>query len=570
SLAVGVVLFIVIAVIQFVVITKGAARVSEVAARFVLDAMPGKQMAIDSDLNAGLITDDQARQRRGEIAREADFYGSMDGASKFLRGDAVASIIITSVNIIGGLYIGRMQYGWSWDQTVYLFTRLTIGEGLVMQAPAFIIAISAAMIVTRGNGKSNLGEEVIHQLTGKPVVLAITAVFLGLLALTPLPTLPLLMLGGGAGGLAWMLWRRQQVGATEPALDKKPATKVGSAENYEEFLSVDPMRIELGYSLVRLVDVAQGGDLLERVATLRGHIASEMGLLVPPIKIRDDMRLDAHSYSIQIRGQKVAGGRLYAKQLLAIRQDSSRGELIGRPAVEPVSGGDAVWIGVDQRAAAERMNYLVLSASDAIIRHLGEVVRVHAAELLTRQQVGKLLDNLRSKAGNLVGEATEKLRVGQIQKVLANLLAERVSIRDLEGILEAMIEAAGQSSDSDSLTEAVRASLGRTLSRQYCDDGGKLWCVCLEGELEEAITSQIGGGRANAVVPPELAGRLTDAVGEALGDLKRQGRQPIVLCSPQVRQTLRKLIAPGMPEAAVLAYNEIESVEIQSTATVGI
>jgi flagellar biosynthesis protein FlhA len=570
-LAVGVILFVIIAIIQFVVVTKGAARISEVAARFVLDAMPGKQMAIDADLNAGLVNQEQARDRRGMIAREADFYGAMDGASKFLRGDAIASVLITVVNICGGLYIGRVHNNWGWSDTVDIFTRLTIGEALVMQAPAFIIAVAAALIVTRGSAKVNLGEEVVKQLTARPIALAITAGFLGLLAFTKLPTLPLLIIGASCGGLAWILSRPKANAQAGDESANKSAKPADSGEKIEDVLAVDPMRIELGFSLVKLVDASQGGDLLDRVGRLRKEIAAELGLLVPPIRIIDDLRLDSHLYVIRIRGQKIASGKLYPNQVLAIVGNAlPAGHLDGRSATDPLTGAPALWISRVQKEQAEMMNYQVLPPGDVLIRHLGEVIRSHAAELLTRRQVNSLLEAVKGRSGNLVAEATEKLRVGQIQKVLQNLLSERVSIRDIDAVLEAISEAGAYTDQTDALTEEVRASLGRSLSRQYCSPDGKLWCVCLDSELEEAISSQIGNGQTGSAVPPELAERLGLAVSEALAGLKMQGRHPVILCAPQVRWALRKLLSPAMPEAAVLAYNEIESLEVQSTATVGI
>ncbi|MFB3890491.1 MAG: flagellar biosynthesis protein FlhA [Phycisphaerae bacterium] len=570
SLAVGVILFVVIAIIQFVVITKGTARVSEVHARFVLDAMPGKQMAIDADLNAGLIDEQQARQRRTGLDQEADFYGAMDGACKFIRGDAVAAVLITAVCILGGLYVGQVQYHWNWPQTVDLFTRLTIGEGLVMQVPAFIVSIAAALIVTRGAAQKDLGEEVVGQLTAKPVALVITAVFLGLLALTRLPKLPLAMAGIGCAALAWLLMRERRGAETEPPADAKPATD--KAQNFEELLAVDPMRIELGYALVKLVDASQGGDLAERITNLRRQLAGEMGLLVPPIRVKDEMRIESHLYVIRIRGERVADGRLYPSQVLAIRGEgsSSAGKLVGRTAIDSASGREALWISPSQAPEAQMMDWSVFTAADALIRHLGEVIRAHAADLLTRQQVSQMLDAVKQHSGTLVAEVTEKLRVGQIQKVLQNLLRERVPIRDLEAILEALGEAAPLTSDTDQLTEHVRSALARTLSRQFCGADGKLRCICLEGELEETIASYASGGRTSLAVPPELASRLADAVADAIGELKRRGGKPVVLCAPQVRPALRKLLAPAMPDASVLSYSEIESVEVESQATVRI
>jgi len=576
SLTVGVILFAIIVVIQFVVVTKGAARISEVAARFVLDAMPGKQMAIDADLAAGLISEDQARSRRARISREADLYGAMDGASKFLRGDAVAAVLITLINILGGLYVGMVQYGWDLSRTASLFTRLTIGDGLVTQIPAFLVSVSAALIVTRSTARSNLSEEVVSQLVSRPIVLVITAVFLAMLALTSLPKVPLLTLGAGCAALAAVLSRRKALAAGadaagESASEGREAAE-GEPQHVEHLLRVDPLRIELGYALVRLVDPAQGGRLLERIAALRRQMALELGLVVPPIRIRDNLGLDARGYAIKVRGATVASGRLYPRQLLAVAGRGAAGKLLGRDAADPASGMPAVWISPSQRLQAERMNYAVVEPAGVVAAHLAEVVRLHAHELLSRERVVMLLENLKPSAANLVEEANRKLGVGQIRKVLQGLLRERVPIRDLELILEALCEAGQRSDDADLLTEHVRQRMGRTLSQRYCDEEGRLWCVSLDASLEEAIQSHVAlaSRPSAAAVPPDLGRRITGAVTEALGPLREQGRRPVVLCSPEIRPAVTRLISGSLPQAAVLAYNEIGSAEVQSIESVGI
>jgi len=460
SLAAGVMVLAIIIVIQFVVVTKGAARISEVAARFTLDAMPGKQMAIDSELSGGLITEKQARSRRENVSREADFYGAMDGASKFLRGDAIAAIIITLANIVGGLYVGMIEYGWTWSQSVALFTRLTIGDGLVTQIPAFCLAIAAALLVTRSTARTNLGEQVLSQLLARPVVLGITAVFLGALMLTSLPKIPLLMLGVGAGGLAIILLRRGR-DAEETSEPSGPERTGGQTEDAEKLLAIDPLRVELGYGLVSMVDAAAGGDLMDRIGGLRRAMATELGLLIPPVRIRDNMRLAAHGYAVLIRGSAAAEGKLYPDQLFAFGGDREvTGKLLGRESEDPATGKPGVWIKPTQRGRAEMMNYTVVEPGAMLIAHLAEVIRQRAAELLTRQQVVGLLENLKTGADSLVQEASDKLNVGRIQRVLQNLLRERVSIRDLEGILEAMCDASDRADDPQELTRAVREELG--------------------------------------------------------------------------------------------------------------
>jgi len=578
SLAVGVVLLAILIIIQFVVVTKGAARISEVAARFVLDAMPGKQMAIDADLASGVITQDQAQQRRAKITGEAELYGAMDGASKFLRGDAVAAMLITGINILGGLYVGMMQYGWDFPQSASLFTRLTIGDGLVTQIPAFLVSVAAALVVTRRSSRTDLGEEVLSQLASRPVVLVITAAFLGALSLTSLPKGPLLTLGVGCIGLAALLSRRSRGDVQADAVSDNAGARTGASgteamnQNVDQLLAVDPVRIELGYGLVRLVDADQGGDLLERIAVLRRQMAIELGLVLPPIRIRDNLGLDARGYVIKIRGAKVAGTRLYPNQLLAVAGELVTGKILGREVEEPAFGTPAVWISPSQRDQAERLNYTVIDPAAIVVTHLAEVIRRHAPVLLSRQRVVELLDGLRSSAGDLVAEVTDKLNVGQIQKVLQALLRERVSIRDLETILEALCESAEIADDVDTLVEHARQHIARTISQQYCDADGKLWCVSVAPSLEATLQAHVGpaGRPVPSTLPAELADRVGREVGEALARLRQSGRAEVVLCSPDLRTTIQQLIAPAIPEAAVLGYNEIDSVEVHSMESVGI
>jgi len=573
SLAVGVILFVIILVIQFVVITRGASRISEVAARFMLDAMPGKQLAINADLSASQITEAQARHRRGEIAREADFYGAMDGASKFVRGDAVAALIITVVNILGGLYIGLAQYGWTWARTLDLFSRLTIGDGLATQVPAFIVSISAALMVSRSTVRTNLGEEVVGQLTSKPVALGITAAFLGALLLTSLPKLPLLLLGAGLAGLAAMLSRRDARRPAGPHDASDPASAGGEPGARPATLGgVDPVRIELGYNLVELVDPDQGGDLVERIAALREQVAQDLGFLVPPVRIRDDLHLASHAYVVRVRGAKVGSGKLYPKRLLAVAGEDPAGTLSGQETVEPTFGTPAVWIRPDQRARAEMLNYAVVHPPGVLMTHLAEIVRQNAGDLLSRQQVVGMLARLGTEHGALVEEVCEKIGAGKIRRLLQNLLAEGVSVCDLETILEAVSAAGEEARDLGSLTAAARAALGRGLSQEYCGEDGKLWCVCLDAGAEETLGAYLastGKGMALAV-GPDLARKVSRDVSDALGCLRRQGRRPVVLCTPQLRAPLRNLICPAQPDAAVLGYNEVGSVEVETVARVGI
>jgi flagellar biosynthesis protein FlhA len=575
SLAVGVILFVILVVIQFVVVTKGAARISEVAARFVLDAMPGKQMAIDSDLNAGLIEKDEARARREEVSNRADFYGAMDGASKFIRGDALAAMIITVVNVLGGFYVGMIQYGWGAAETADVFTRLTVGDGLVTQIPAFLISISAALLVSRNTARTNLGEEVVAQLTARPVVLGITAVFLSALTLTALPKAPLVILGLGCAGLAWMLSRKQQ-----ELQDSQDDGTVGDGRSPGEsadvdvadLVSVDPLRIEIGYALVRLLDDSSENDLLNEIASLRRRIGLELGLLVPPVVVRDNMRLGAHNYAMHIRGVAAAQGRIYPAQMLAVAEGTTAGKLIGRETIDPASGCHAVWITEPQQARAQQMGYTVIAPVNVLMNHLEKVIGDNAPRLLSRRHVTEMLQAVGQRDQGLVDEVAEKLPAYVIHKVLSHLLAERVSIRDLESILESLCERASQTTCPEILCEHVRADLGMSLSRQYCSQDGKLWCVSLAAQTESALQEHVTRGPDGIVMTagPELTAQISGAVSDALERLRQSGRRAVVLCGPDVRLHVKQMLRTSDPDAAVLGYNEIESVEVQSLEHVGI
>jgi flagellar biosynthesis protein FlhA len=575
SLAVGVILFVILVVIQFVVVTKGAARISEVAARFVLDAMPGKQMAIDSDLNAGLIEKEEARSRREEISNRADFYGAMDGASKFIRGDALAAMIITAVNVLGGFYVGMLQYGWGAAETADVFTRLTVGDGLVTQIPAFLISISAALLVSRNTARTNLGEEIVTQLTARPVVLGITAVFLAMLTLTALPKVPLLILGIGCAGLAWTLSRKQR--SEQDASDAQNAAVGGACEHsadiaVADLVSVDPLRIEIGYALVRLLDDSSHSDLLGQISDLRRRIGLELGLLVPSVAIRDNMRLGAHNYAMQIRGVTVAQGRIYPAQMLAVVEESASGKLVGRETVDPVSGRQAVWITQPQQAKAQQMGYTVLAPEDVLMNHLAEVIGENAPKLLSRRHVTEMMQAIAERDQGLVDEARDKLEPYVIHKVLGGLLSEQVSIRDLESILESLCQHAASTTCPELLGEYVRADLGMSLSRQHCQQDGKLWCVSLGAQAENALQEHVTRGPNGIAMTagPELTKTISHAVSGALGRLRQAGKRPVVLCGPDVRLHLKQMLRTCDPDAAVLGYNEIESVEVQSLEHVGI
>ena len=580
NIVVGLIIFIILIVVQFVVITKGATRISEVAARFTLDGMPGKQMAIDADLNAGIINEHQARTRRETITREADFYGAMDGASKFVRGDAVAGIIITLINIVGGFAIGVFEKGWPAAQTMAGFTKLTIGDGLVSQVPAFIISIAAGLIVTRSSSKADLGQELTSQLTGSPVALGITAGFLGLMAFTGLPMLPMLILAGGVGGCAWVLRRQAGYEAqAEAHAAREQKKKEAGPPAVEKLLAVDTLELEVGYALVRMVDQSQGGDLLDRISMIRRQLALELGLIVPPVRIRDNMQVQPHDYRIKIRGNVVAGGQSFPEQFLAMDSGIASGRLNGQPTREPAFGLDAWWIEPGEKERAETLNYTVVDASSVLATHLTEVIKTHAAELLTREETNALIEQLKEKAPKLVEEAIPaQVKPADLQKIMQNLLRERVPVRDMEAIVETVSDWSARTKDLDVLTEYARNALRRTICNQYTEADAetgqsRLYCVTLDPGVEDMINGYIERGQTGTTMtmPPVVANRITTKVLEQLQGVIAAGHHPVVLASPQVRAQVRQLLEPHLPNVAVLGYNEIsKGVEVESMGLVSI
>ncbi len=561
SLAVGVIIFLIITIIQFVVITKGATRIAEVAARFTLDGMPGKQMAIDADLNAGIIDDKEARRRRQQITDEADFFGAMDGASKFVRGDAIAGIIITIVNILGGLYVGMVEGGLGLMESLEVYTKLSIGDGLSSQIPAFILSVGAGMLVTRNTGKSNMGEEVIGQLLSRPVALGTSAGFLALLTLTPLPKLPLVSLATGCGTMAFFMNRSQQTESKRQVAERR-AKETAKPEQIESNLGVDALELQIGFGLVKLVDRTRGGDMLDRVASLRRQLATDLGLVTPPVRIRDNANHDANLYTIMLRGQEIARGELQADQLLAIDSGMTSEPLPGQRTVEPAFQLPAAWIAPTDRDRAERANYTVVEPTGVLATHLTEVIRRHAADLLTRAETHKLIDHLKQSNPALVDEVIPNLlKAGDVQRVLQNLLRERVPIRDLETILETLGDWAARSKDPEILTEYARNALARTICAQYRDITGIIHCVSIDPATEDYISGAIQrhdmGSSLN--IPPDRQAQFAantraqvEAASPAAG-----GATVVVLCSPQIRAWARRLIEPTLPQTPVLALNEI-------------
>ncbi len=591
SIVVGVVMFMILIIIQFVVITKGATRISEVAARFTLDGMPGKQMAIDADLNAGLIDEQAARQRRESIAQEADFYGAMDGAAKFVRGDAIAGIIITAVNILGGFAIGVFMNQWTVGESVEVFTKLTVGDGLVSQLPAFVISIAAGLIVTRSSSRADLGTEMTDQLTSRSAAVGITGGFLLLLGLlTPLPTAPMLVIGSGLGLFVILNQRTETQAAAKVQAEQAAKATQPDQGPVEEVMKVDTLELEVGYGLVRLVDHTQGGDLLNRITMIRRQLATEMGMVMPPVRIRDNMQLQPNDYQIKIRGNALAEGQLHPGQYLAMDSGLASEPLPGVKTTEPAFGLEAVWISPGQKERAEALNYTVVGATDVLATHITEVVRNHARELLTREETNNLIVQLKERAPKLceevlvaVGDKPPLVKPGELQRVLQNLLAERVSVRDLEVIVETLGDWATRTKDMDVLTEYVRNALRRTICNQYtvsepAGDGvtpgqmvNKLYCVSLDPALEDLINGYIerSAEGTNMTMPPAVANRVTTALLQELQRLVQAGHHPLALASPQVRSQVRQLIEPHLPNAAVLGYNEVsKGIEVESLGLV--
>lgn len=558
---VGLVVFTILVIINFVVITKGAGRVAEVAARFTLDAMPGKQMSIDADLNAGLINDKEARQRRKEIAQEADFYGAMDGASKFVRGDAIAAIIITFVNILGGLYVGMVEHGMPLMQSLEVYTKLTIGDGLASAVPAFVLSVGAGMLVTRSTAQSNMGEEVLGQLLAKPVALVLTSAFLGALMLTPLPKIPLLMLASGCGSLALFVSRSNRQKAAKVIQDSR-AREQARPEKIESHLTVDALELQIGLGLVRIVDRARGGDLLDRIAAMRKQIAVELGLIVPPVRIRDNNQLEPNRYALLLRGQEIAAGDLYVDQFLAIDNGLAAQALPGLRTTEPAFGLAAWWILPADRDYAERHQYTVVEPTGVLATHLTEMIKRSAAELLTRADLHKLLDNLKQRNQALVEEVIPALlKPGDVQRVLQNLLRERVPIRDLETILETLGDWAPKTKDAEILTEYARNALARTICAQYRAQDGAIHCITLDPATEDYLQANIQrlDHGSHLAIPPERQTQLAERARSQLDQATTAsgGAAVVVLCSPPVRMWVRRLLEPALPTTAVLGLNEI-------------
>lgn len=574
---VGFVVFLILIIIQFIVITKGSERVAEVAARFTLDAMPGKQMSIDADLNAGMITEAEARTRRKKIENEADFYGAMDGASKFVKGDAIAGIIIFIVNIIGGFIIGMLIHDMSFAESASRFTTMSVGDALVSQIPALLISTAAGIIVTRSTSGEGLGEDITKQMFSFPRLLYIVAGCMLLLGLfTPIGILPVLPVCAIMGFAAWKMDRKQQIQIQESAdkVEEQQMEEVRSPESVVNLLQVDPIEFEFGYGLIPLADVKQGGDLLDRVIMIRRQIALEMGIVVPVIRIRDNIQLRPNEYMIKIKGNQVAKGEIMLDHYLAMSPGIEDDSIVGIETVEPAFGLPALWVTEENKEIAELSGYTVVDPPSVVATHLTEIIKRHAHELLGRQETRALIDNVRETAPVLVDELIPSLlAIGDVQKVLQKLLREKVSVRNLHVILEALADQALYTKDPDVLTEYVRQAMSRQITLQFTEPGQPLRVLTAGAGLEKAISERVEQSEQGSylAMDPETSQRIFQNMSSEVGKMINSGQQPIILSSPAIRMYLRQLVERMMPDVPVLSYSELEPhVEVQSVGMVNI
>jgi flagellar biosynthesis protein FlhA len=586
---VGLVVFLILVLINFIVITKGAGRIAEVAARFTLDALPGKQMAIDAELNAGLINETEARNRRRALEEESDFYGAMDGASKFVRGDAIAAVLITLINIIGGFAIGIVQKGMTVSEALQHFTILSIGDGLVSQVPALITSTAAGILITRATARNDLGRELGRQLLFYPKALTILAVMLGVMAIVPgLPMLPFLTLAIFAGLLSYTIHRHgasefgSPASATATATGGKPgesknAGRVGGGEpkasdKLESLLTLDTLQVELGYGLVMLADPKKGGDLLERVTSVRRNFAQEMGILIPPIRLRDNLQLGTNEYRLLLKGNPVAQGQIMPGHWLAMNATNSKATLKGTPTVEPVFQLPATWVTNVERKSAEMAGYTVVDAPSVLVTHLSETIRRRCHEILTRQDVQTLLDNLKQTNPAVVNELIPaQLSVGQVQRILQNLLAEGISIRNLAGILEKVGDYAASVKNPDELSEYARRALGLQLTKPFQTENGALRAITMDPKLEHQLAQGVRQSLSEIalVIEPKLARHVVEMLSKFVQQMLSAGQQPVVLCAPQLRLAFRRFFENSFGDLAVLSYAEIPArVQIQNAAVI--
>jgi flagellar biosynthesis protein FlhA len=572
---VGLVVFVILVVINFVVITKGSGRIAEVAARFTLDAMPGKQMAIDADLNAGLIDENSAKKRRSEVSREAEFYGAMDGASKFVRGDAIAGIIITLVNIVCGLIIGVLQKGLDISTAAQNYTVLTIGDGLVSQIPALIISTGAGILVTRASSEGqNIGSELTSQLGFQPRALKIASVIIFMFGFTPgMPILPFWLLAGGIYLFSRTLSGEKIHKAMEQAEAPKEVKPELSHEEIEKLLPIDPLELEIGYGIIPIVDNKGQGNLLDRIRALRKQFATEMGLVMPSLHIRDNLELKPNEYSFCIKGNEVAHGELMPDQFLAIDPGDARGKIEGIKTKDPAFGLPAIWISPDKKAAAELAEYTVVEPASILTTHLSEVVRQYGYEFLGRQEVQRLMDNVSKSNPRVVDELVPSLlSLGSLQKVLQNLVREQVSIRDLLSVIETLADYAPMTKDTDILTEYVRQKLARSITKPYVQGKKTLKVLNLKPSVEDMIAKGVNQTEYGAYLAlgPKDARKIIEQIKKGVDGITVKIEQPVILCSTAIRRHLKKLCDSFHVQVAVFSHNEIPGgLEVQSLGEIG-
>lgn len=564
---VGVIIFIILLVINFIVVIKGSTRIAEVSARFTLDALPGKQMSIDADLNAGYIDEQTARKRRDELSRESDFFGAMDGAAKFIKGDAIAGMIITAVNIIGGFAIGILQFDMPFAEAAATYTILTIGEGLVAQIPSLLVSVAGGLVVTRSAGTDNLDAELTTQFASKPKPLAITAVGLITVSLLPgFPFIPFFFLAMILAGLAFYRYKKIKEEAEEALVQELQTAeepKKIEEQPVEELLKVDPVEIELGYSLIQLVDETQGGDVFKRITNVRRQLATELGIILPPVRVRDNLQLEPEEYVVKIRSNELARNKLFPNMLLAMNPGNADGTLSGMDVTEPVFGLPATWINMNERENAEIMGYTVVEAATVLTTHLTELLRRNADKLLTRQDVKHLIDNLKDEYPAVLEEiSTEGLQLSVIQKVLQNLLSESIPIRDLPMILEALLEYSKVTKNVDVLTEYVRHNLSETIKKLFQDSNGVIHAIALDPHIEDRMTSALQANGGSNLAPslglsPEYLQMMNKSLTDAIDEITIAGYLPLIICSAQVRPYLYRMIHNSFPMVNVISFTEL-------------
>lgn len=569
---IGLIVFLVLVLINFIVITKGATRVAEVAARFTLDAMPGKQMSIDADLNAGLMTEAEARKRRVEIAREADFYGAMDGASKFVRGDAIAGIIITLINILGGLIVGVAQQGMPVVDAAHTYTLLTVGDGLVTQIPALIVSTGAGMLVTRSTSAYDLSSEIRTQLFLQPKALISASVMLFVFGLIPgMPTVPFILIATVIAFLAYTVLKSQE---TAEEIEAEPSVEPSPSESIEALLPLDMLELEVGYSLIPLVDVKQGGELLHRIKSFRRQLATEMGFIMPAVHIQDNLQLKPGEYIIKLKGIDVAHGELMMDHYLVITPEDMGIRIKGKETTEPAFGLPAVWIDEREKESIRAQGHVVVDPATVLTTHITEIVKTHADELLGRQDVQSLLDNLALMQPRMVEEVVPSIvPLGTLHKVLQRLLKERVSIRDLLTILETLADYAPITKNVDILTGYARQALSRTITHQYRDEEGTVTVVIISPDVEDSLSQSIQHTEYESFATPDptIVQKIVGSIQRFVTTFTEKGLQPIILCSPNTRIHIRKILEKFFPQIVVLSHNEINhDVNIKSLGMVGV